>query len=71
MGKLGWLRPPKMAACHPSWRTNWRALGKSLISDCRTMGVHHGLMAFPVLDSVAKAKFDGRVLASRAACDIL
>jgi hypothetical protein len=26
MGKLGRLRPPKMAACHPSWRTNWRAL---------------------------------------------
>jgi hypothetical protein len=27
MSKLGRLRPPKMAACHPSWRTNWRALG--------------------------------------------
>src|SRR5271157_3038334 len=25
MSKLGRLRPPKMAACHPSWRTNWRA----------------------------------------------
>jgi hypothetical protein len=25
------------------------------ISDCRTMGVHHGLMAFPVLGGEAKA----------------
>jgi hypothetical protein len=25
MSKLGRLRPPKMDACHPSWRTNWRA----------------------------------------------
>jgi hypothetical protein len=24
MSKPGRLRPPKMAACHPSWRTNWR-----------------------------------------------
>jgi hypothetical protein len=44
---------------------------KLSISDCRTMGVHHGLMDFPVLDGGAKAKIDGRVLASRAACDIL
>jgi hypothetical protein len=35
------------------------------------MGVHHGLMAFPVLGGEAKAQFDGRVLASRTACDIL
>ena len=40
-------------------------------SDCRTMGVHHGLMDFPVLVGEAKAKIGGRVLASRAACDIL
>ena len=28
MNKLGQVsHPPKMDACHPSWRTNWRALG--------------------------------------------
>jgi len=29
MSKLRRLRPPKMDACHPSWRTNWRAPTKN------------------------------------------
>ena len=30
MSKLGRLRPPKMAASHSTWRTNWRATKKKL-----------------------------------------
>src|SRR5208283_4485790 len=41
MSKLGRLRPPKMAACHPSWRTNWRA--PRLFLESATSGIRNAL----------------------------
>ena len=47
MSKLGRLRPPKMAACHPPWRTNWRAPSFFCCCNCDQGNAHFRIIAEP------------------------